>query len=103
MDLLKPPQWLHELLPQAGKDFLDAGGWYLVLAILVMLIVGILALIVRGVLQAGARSRKQPDPERNLQENLGDFPPAPGKPGPRRLHVEGIPARVRLVVLAPQG
>src|SRR5262249_52960406 len=43
-----------------------------------------------------------PDPEADLREDLGFYPP-PGPPGPRRLLVQGNPARVRLVVLAPVG
>jgi hypothetical protein len=91
------------MLPQAGKDFLDAGGWYLVLAILAVAILGILAVVFRGIVRAASRGRKKPNPEKNLAEDLGSYPPAPGKPGSRRLHVEGYPARIRLVVLAPQG
>jgi hypothetical protein len=103
MELQKPPTWLYDNLPQAGKDFLDAGGWYLVLAIVAVLVLAIVAMVFRGIVQALSRRRKQPDPEKNLAEDLGTYPPAPGKPGPRRLHVEGHPARIRLVVLAPQG
>ncbi len=42
-------------------------------------------------------------PEDNLKERLVEYPPAPGKPGPRRLTVEGLPVRVRLIVVAPVG
>jgi hypothetical protein len=103
MELQKPPAWLYEMLPQAGKDFLDAGGWYLVLAILAVLILAVVMLLIRGIGRAFTSRRQQPNPEKNLAEDLGSYPPAPGKPGPRRLHVEGHPARIRLVVLAPQG
>jgi hypothetical protein len=103
VDLLKTPDWLRELLPQPGRDFLDAGGWYLVLAILVVLILGVLAVVLRAIGRALTARRKPPNPEGHLVEDLGNYPPPPGKPGPRRLFVQGFPARVRLVVLAPQG
>ena len=50
-----------------------------------------------------ARKPVRVDPEKKLRENLADYPPAPGAPGPQRLMVEGLPARVRLVVVAPVG
>jgi hypothetical protein len=101
MGILKPPQWLLDVLPRAGRDFLEAGGWYLVLAfaaVLVLVAVGLALRIVGKMF-----SRKDAAPEAKLRENLAEYPPAPGKPGPRRLLVEGIPARVRLVVIAPMG
>ncbi len=42
-------------------------------------------------------------PETGLEENLAEYPPPPGQPGPRRLTVEGVPVRVRLIVVAPVG
>ena len=42
-------------------------------------------------------------PQDAFQENLTEYPPAPGVPGPRRLTVEGISARIRLIVVAPVG
>ena len=50
-----------------------------------------------------ARGKKQVDPESGLNEDLSEYPPAPGKPGPRRLTVHGRPVRLRLVVVAPVG
>src|SRR5262249_16082915 len=44
-----------------------------------------------------------PDLETGLREDLGTYPPPPGKPGPRRLVIDGNPARLRLVVIAPMG
>jgi hypothetical protein len=49
------------------------------------------------------RGRRPVDPERGLSENLAGFPPAPGRPGKRRLVVHGQPMRVRLVVVSPAG
>jgi hypothetical protein len=47
--------------------------------------------------------RREPDREAGQREDLAAYPPPPGKPGPRRLLVEGVPARIRLVVIAPVG
>jgi hypothetical protein len=41
--------------------------------------------------------------EPQLDEGLANFAPPPGMPGPRRLFIEGVPARLRLVVLAAPG
>jgi hypothetical protein len=49
------------------------------------------------------RKVAHPDLQSGLRENLGEYPPPPAAGGPRRLSVEGIAARVRLVVLAPAG
>jgi hypothetical protein len=98
---MKPPQWLMDLLPQAGRDFLDAGGWYLVLALAGVLVLVAVGLVLRSLSKLFAR--KPPEPEADLRENLAEYPPALGKAGPRRLLVEGMAARVRLVVLAPMG
>lgn len=99
MDLLKPPQVLRDALPQAGKDFLDAG-WWLILLLLAVVVLGVVVLVVRSLLRSGARKEK--DPQDALRENLGDYPPAPARTGSRSLLVESVPARLRLVVVAPQ-
>ncbi|HMC66757.1 MAG TPA: hypothetical protein VKI65_17610 [Gemmataceae bacterium] len=72
-------------------------------------IVGVLFLlllwaVVERIARLFRRRRNVPrDEERRLEENLGEYPPPPGPPGSRRLLVEGWPARVRLVVIAPVG
>lgn len=43
-----------------------------------------------------------PDPDHALQEDLDEYP-LPNPTGPRQLTVEGVPVRVRLVVVAPVG
>ena len=63
-------------------------------------LIGLLVLI----LLLGRRPGRKPvDPEAGLREHLADYPPAPGEPGPRRLLVQELPARVRLVVVAAAG
>jgi hypothetical protein len=63
-----------------------------------LLIAGILLLVLVFAFGVGRR-RKVVDPEAGLDEDLSQFPPPP-KPGTHRLRFEGLPARVRLVVLA---
>jgi hypothetical protein len=71
----------------------------------------ILAAVAVGVLVAAlvllkiARSRKKPPPdlETGLREDLKTYPAAPSVHEPRRLSVNGIPGRLRLIVLAPTG
>jgi hypothetical protein len=61
----------------------------------------VLVLIVIALLMS--RRKRPVDPEQGLSENLAGFPPAPGRPGKRRLTVHAQPMRVRLVVVAPTG
>jgi hypothetical protein len=49
-----------------------------------------------------SRGKKKVDPEGGLSENLGTYPPAPADAG-QRLAVQGLPGRLRLVVVAPTG
>ena len=61
----------------------------------------IVLLILFALLRRGGK--KPVDQESGLEEDLSQYPPPPGKPGPRRLTVHGRPVRLRLVVLAPVG
>ena len=90
-------QWVLLADDLPGADQLKNVNWLLYGGIAGV----VLVLIVIGLLM---RKRKRPvDPEQGLSENLAGFPPAPGKPGRRRLTVHGQPMRVRLVVVAPTG
>jgi hypothetical protein len=62
---------------------------------------GVVLLLV--IVVAFSRRKRPVDPEAGLSENLAGFPPAPGKPGKRRVTVHGQPMRLRLVVIAPTG
>jgi hypothetical protein len=64
--------------------------------------VGILLLLVILIFLM-SRGKKRVNPESGLDEDLSEYPPAPGKPGPRRLTVHGRPVRLRLVVVGPVG
>ena len=60
------------------------------------------ALFVLIVLVLLLRRKAPHDPERGLSEDLGTYPPAPSA-GQSRLLVQGVPMRLRLVVIAPMG
>jgi hypothetical protein len=64
--------------------------------------VGILLLLVILIFLM-SRGKKRVNPEGGLDEDLSEYPPAQGEPGPRRLTVHGRPVRLRLVVVAPVG
>lgn len=100
-----PLQPLVDLLPPGeARDFLSGPGGWVVLgaaALVVLLALGaVLGRLARLLL--GRRSAPPPDPDRALEEDLAEYP-LPGPLGPRRLTVEGVPVRVRLVVVAPMG
>lgn len=63
-----------------------------------LLIAGVLLLVLVFAFGVGRR-RRIIDPEAGLDEDLTQFPAAP-KIGTHRLRFEGLPVRVRLVVLA---
>ena len=101
-DKLSP---LTQLLPQQARDFLEAGGWWLVFGVVALVLVWVFWALVSRLLRALWRAlfgRSPPDLDARLLENLAEYP-APGPPGPRRLTVEGLPVRLRLVVAAPIG
>ena len=62
---------------------------------------GVIALLVLVRIATGRR-KPHPDLEKGLREDLAEYPPPPPAGGPR-LTVNGTPARVRLVVVAPTG
>ena len=79
-------------IPGVAPDNLKYGiGAAAVIAVLI-----VLALLMR-------RGKARVDPEKGLSENLAAIPPAPGKPGKRRVTVHAQPMRLRLVILAPTG
>ncbi|WP_020472166.1 hypothetical protein [Zavarzinella formosa] len=47
--------------------------------------------------------KKHPNLEKGMNENLADYPPPPASVGPKQLQVNGVPVRIRLVVIAPAG
>src|SRR5262245_33199335 len=90
---------LIELLPPDLQEYWWAIGGVLVLMVL-LLVVGVVSRLVRAVF----RGRPRPiELDLGPRENLADYP-LPAEPwGKRRLTVEGVPVRIRLVVVAPMG
>jgi len=83
-------------------DLLEAIAPYRIwLVVGVALVVGLI--LLRLALRFLARKPRTLDPERHLGENLAEYPPAFGAPGSRQLLIQGVPVRLRLVVLAPAG
>jgi hypothetical protein len=99
---LKP---VTDLFPEGVQEFLNSGGWWAVLGVLALIVLLVLLALVAAVWRTLFR-RKQPplpDPEAKLQEDLATYVLPEGLPNLRRLTIEGVPARLRLIVLAPVG
>jgi hypothetical protein len=95
----QPPDWLKNLLPQETANFLDSI-WYFVLGGVGLVVLLILWLLVRKLFSG----KKQPHPsEIDRTEDLAKYPELKPSTGDRRLLVEGVPVRLRLVVVAPAG
>ena len=84
------------------EDLLRDYWWIAVPAGLILLLLLYAILERTGRLIFGRRKTASNQGDR-LRENLADYPPPTGSPGPRRLLIEGWPARIRLVVIAPVG
>jgi hypothetical protein len=94
-------QWLQQHLPAPVAAL---PGWVQVAIALGILLIG--ALVAIGVLAVVIRvliGRKKTPAGPNLEEDLGTYPPLKTSGGDRRLTVEGVPVRLRLVVVAPAG
>src|SRR5438132_6827407 len=93
-----------ESLPPAVRDFLEAGGWWLVLGALAL----VLLLVIWGIVDRLFRRlfrRRTPwgEWDKELNEELASYPPLVRSAGNQRLTVYHLPVRLRLVVLAPAG
>jgi hypothetical protein len=92
----KPPDFLNNALPQGVRDSWTIFAVALV-ALVVLLLLGFVALLFR-------RRKPAPSPqEQNLEERLANYPPIKPSTGDRRLLVEGVPVRMRLLVIASTG
>jgi hypothetical protein len=96
-----PPDWLVKMIPEgSARDFVQGQGWYVILGIAAL----ILLLILLRILKSLAPRKKKIEPvEPDLKENLATYPPPTPSTGDRQLRVEGVPVRLRLVVVAPAG
>jgi len=99
---LKP---LTDRLPQEGQDFLDAGGWWLVFAIVGLLVLLLLWTVLKRLVKTlfGRRSSAVPGTDDELRIDLSECPLPIRPPTDRRLAIYHLPVRLRFVVVAPAG
>ncbi|MCS7045702.1 MAG: hypothetical protein NZO58_05040 [Gemmataceae bacterium] len=100
-ELNKTKEAISNVLPESARGLLDGPGWYILLGV-----AGVVALLVVlaffGVLGRLFRREKKV-PVQNLEERFAEYPPAKPSTGDRRLTIEGVPVRLRLVVVAAAG
>lgn len=101
--LLKPPQALTNNLPEGVRTFLENGGWLGVLGVGGLILLLLVWKIAAGIMKAFFKKPEKKERKLNLSEDLSAIPQPPPLTGDRRLTVEGVPVRMRLVVLAPAG
>jgi hypothetical protein len=95
---------LTEYLPLQVRDFLDAGGWWLVLGVGALVVL----LVLWGIVERSWRAvfRRRPpsleEADREFHENLATYPP-PAPTDKHRLSLYHLPVRLRLVVMAAIG
>src|SRR5262245_15068991 len=99
--LKKPPKELIEALPEDVGAWLEGWGWYVVLGVAAFIIL----LLVLGLLSFLRKLFTRPAqiPSQNLEEHFAQYPPLKPSTGDRRLTIEGVPVRLRLVVVAAAG
>jgi hypothetical protein len=91
-------------LPEPAQQFLKEGGWWLVLAALALLVVLWLRSTgrrLRRALRHPKKRRHKPHPQKPI--DLNEITEGYTEPGPHQVTVKGLPARLRLVVVAPAG
>ena len=103
MDFLaKPPQWLLDNVPADFRPMVESWGWWVILGVVGLLSLLILLFIARSFLSLfGGGGKRQPGS--TLEEHLDQYPPLRSPSGDRRLLVENVPVRLRLLVIAPAG
>jgi hypothetical protein len=96
---------LTDALPASVRQFLDAGGWWLVLGLAGLLTLLLVAAVLGPLWRALGRRRRPSadDGDLDLEEDLDRCPVPAHPPGPRRLTVYHLPVRLCLVVVAPAG
>lgn len=98
MPEIELPKQLTDLLPEGLRQYAlyIAGGGVCIASIVVLLL---FLAVIRFLFGRRAKPAKGP----NLVENLQEYPELKSSTGDRQLRVEGTPARLRLVVVAPAG
>src|SRR5437868_1350057 len=93
---------LQSLQDHLRAQIAELPGWVRRASVLVILRVGaIFALMMLVVVFRILFVRKKAAKPPNLEEDLSTYPPLKSSGGDRRLMVEGVPVRLRLVVVAP--
>src|SRR5262245_43281141 len=92
---LKP---VSEQLPAQVRDFLEAGGWLGVFAVLLLLVLLILLALGRSLFRRP--KPRQEHRQHELDENLADYPEPLASDSNQTLMIKRTPVRLRLVVLA---
>lgn len=93
-------------LPEPVQNFLDEGGWWAVFGVLAVIALIWLRSLVRRLIHATRSSRPRKKKKRiipvglSLKEDLAEIGPAFSDEPPDRVLVRGLPARLRLVILA---
>lgn len=97
----RPPQWLVDILPPAAKTVLGNGGWLVVVGLIGILLLAILWKLAASLFSGNRRQSRTS--EHDLEIDLSEIPEALKLTGDRRLQIEGTPARLRFVIVAPAG
>src|SRR5207248_7470492 len=103
MDSLMLLRWMiwadwKDVFPESVRPHLDGPVGYAVLAVAGLVVLLVLVFLITILWRVLLGGRGQSD-EEGLREKLAEYP-LPGPPGTRQLTGEGIPVRVRLVVVA---
>lgn len=93
------PNAITDMLPAGLKPYatlIVAGSICFLLVFVILILAGIARFLFGG--------RKSPEvQQRSLEEDLSEYPELKSTSGDRQLRAEGVPVRLRLVVVAPAG
>jgi hypothetical protein len=92
---------LLNFIPEDVRDLAPEWVWYATFGfaalVALLLALGVLSFVLRVF------KGRPTHPGPNLEERFAEYPPLPPSTGDRRLLVEGVPVRLRLVIVAPAG
>jgi hypothetical protein len=94
---------LTDWIPADLRDRLPVEAWWGVLFGAALLVLVVLLLLMRGLFRGRRQRVSAHQPEQDEGEDLGQYPPLVRPPGPNVATVYHVPARLRLVVVAPVG
>lgn len=107
-DLKEELEPLTRRLPQPVQDFLEDGGWWIVLGVLTLIAILWARSLVSKLRQAGRKAKRKAKKKKpgskavplKLTEDLSSIGDAYTDEPDQRLLVKGLPARLRLVILS---